>query len=47
LLIAAANCSDAQVKTRLKATATSLGSPNQFGAGLVDPNAAANVCTPP
>ena len=46
LLIAAANCTDSQVKSHLKATAKNLGSPNQFGAGLVDPNAAAKNCTP-
>jgi serine protease len=45
LLIAAANCTDSQVKTRLKATATSLGSANQFGAGLVNPNLAGKSCT--
>jgi serine protease len=45
LLIAAANCTDSQVKTRLKATATNLGSANQFGAGLVNPNLAGTSCT--
>jgi subtilisin family serine protease len=45
LLISAANCTDSQVKTRLKATAVPLGAASTFGAGLVDPNAAAKVCT--
>lgn len=45
LLIAAANCTDSQVKTRLKATATNFGSPNQFGAGLVNPQAAGTSCS--
>ena len=45
LLIEAANCSDSQVKARLKATATNLGSTNQFGSGLVNPNAAGTSCT--
>jgi serine protease len=44
LLIAAANCTDSQVKTRLKATAVPLGNANTFGAGLVDPNAAGATC---
>jgi serine protease len=48
LLMAAASCTDSQVKTRLKATAVDLGAPGNdttFGAGLVDPNAAAKSCT--
>jgi serine protease len=52
LLIAAANCTDSQVKTRLKATANTTLTPTngagpfaqQFGAGIVDPNAAAATC---
>jgi subtilisin family serine protease len=47
LLIAAADCSDSQVKSRLKATAVDLGAlgpDNVFGAGLVDPNAAGKTC---
>jgi subtilisin family serine protease len=47
LLIAAANCTDSQVKTRLKATAIPLGAANTFGAGLVEPNVAGKSCTPP
>ena len=48
-LLRAANglCTDSQVKSRLKGTAVSLGNPTQFGAGLVDPNAAGKFCTPP
>src|SRR5262249_29775666 len=46
LLIAAAPCTHSPGKTRLQPTATSLGSPNQFGAGLVNPNAAGAACTP-
>jgi subtilisin family serine protease len=45
LLLSAGNCSDSQVKTRLKATATNLGSVNQFGAGLVNPQLAGASCT--
>jgi subtilisin family serine protease len=47
LLRAASNgtCTAAQVKTQLKATATNLGSVNQFGAGLVNPLAAGTSCT--
>jgi serine protease len=51
LLIAAANCTDSQVKTRLKVTAnTNLATgggnfANEFGAGLIDPNAAATTCS--
>jgi serine protease len=45
LLIKAGNCSDSQVKTRLKATAQNLGSPNQFGQGLVRPDLAGKSCT--
>ena len=47
LLIAAANCTASQVKTRLKTKAVDLGAPgpdNTFGAGLVDPNAAGKTC---
>jgi serine protease len=44
LLIAAADCTNSQIKTRLKATAVPLGNANTFGAGLVDPNAAGKVC---
>jgi subtilisin family serine protease len=45
-LLRAANgsCSDSQVKSRLKTTATSLGNPTQFGAGLVNPLAAGVTC---
>jgi serine protease len=45
-LLRAANgtCSDSQVKSRLKATATNLGNANQFGAGLVNPLAAGATC---
>lgn len=54
LLIAAAGCTDSQVKTHLKATASTNLTPTngagtfaqQFGAGIVDPNAAGKVCTP-
>jgi subtilisin len=48
-LLRAANgsCTDSQVKSRLKATAMNLGNPTQFGAGLVDPNGAGKICTPP
>ena len=48
LLIAAAHCNDAQVKSRLKATATDLGPAGPdttFGAGLVDPNKAGASCS--
>lgn len=51
LLIAAANCNDTQVKTRLKATANTnlnTGGGNfakEFGAGIVDPNAAGTSCS--
>jgi serine protease len=48
LLIAAAGCSDNQVKSRLIATAVDLGSAGKdaiFGHGLVNPNAAAALCT--
>jgi serine protease len=47
LLIAAANCGDSQVKSRLIATAVDLGSAGKdstFGYGLVDPNAAGTTC---
>jgi subtilisin family serine protease len=47
LLRAAAGCSAAQVKSRLKFTATDLGAPGEdttFGAGLVNPLAAATLC---
>jgi subtilisin family serine protease len=47
LLIAAANCSDSQVRSRLIATAVDLGSAGKdstFGYGLVDPNAAGKTC---
>jgi serine protease len=47
LLIAAANCGDSQVKSRLIATAVDLGSAGKdstFGYGLVDPNAAGKTC---
>jgi subtilisin family serine protease len=48
-LLRAANgaCTDSQVKSRLKTTATDLGvvgPDNTFGAGLVDPNAAGATC---
>ena len=48
-LLRAANgaCTAAQVRTRLKATATDLGavgSDSTFGAGLVNPAAAGNTC---
>jgi subtilisin family serine protease len=45
LLIAAANCTSSEVKSRLKGTAVSLGNANLFGAGLVDPDAAGTSCT--
>ena len=51
LLIAAANCTDRQVNTRLKATANTnlnTGGANfakEFGAGIVDPNAAGASCS--
>jgi subtilisin family serine protease len=48
LLIAAANCGDSQVKSRLKLTATDLGAvgnDSTFGAGLVNPDAAGASCT--
>lgn len=48
LLIAAASCSDSQVKARLKSTATDLGPQGfdtTFGAGLVNPQAAGTSCT--
>jgi serine protease len=44
LIAAATNCTDSQVKTRLKATATNLGAANTFGAGLVNPQAAGATC---
>jgi serine protease len=47
LLIAVANCTDSQVKSRLKATATDLGAvgpDSTFGAGLVNPLAAGATC---
>lgn len=48
LLIAAAGCSDSEVKSRLKATATDLGvggNDSTFGAGLVNPLTAGTSCT--
>src|SRR5262249_29830040 len=44
LLLAHGNCTADHVKTRLKATATNLGSANQFGAGMVNPQLAGTTC---